>query len=131
MRKNLSMPQITKEEKNRLVTIASKSYMIPAIKLLNAFLKQSDDTPQEALELAYNQIHVFVTQSNAEVQAILQRRKEQGEIKDIKQTSKSIVGRGLLYLIEYIFIKNKEFNNIGKEFFITSKNQCIKNLMKI
>ena len=120
------MPKITEEEKNRLNTIASKSYMIPAINLLNQFLKQSNDTPQEAIEAAYNQIHVFVTQSNAEVQTILQRRKEQGEIKDIKQASKAIVGHVLLYLIEYIFIKNKEFNNIGKEFFITSKNQGIK-----
>ena len=120
------MSKITEEENNRLNTIASTPYMIPAIKLLNEFLKQGNDTPQQMLEEAYNQIHVFVTQSNADVQAMLRRRKEQGEINDIKQASKSIVGHVLLYLIEYIFIKNKEFNNIGEEFFITSKRQGIK-----
>ncbi len=120
------MPEITKEEKIRLATIESKGYMTPAIKLLKKFLKQNEHTPQKAMEEAYNQIHFFITQSKEEVQEILEKRKAQGKIKDIKQASKSIVGHVFSYLIEYLFIKNKEIGNIEKAFFITSKTQALK-----
>lgn len=104
--------------------------MASAIKLLNGFLKQNEHIPRKAMEEAYNQIHFFITQSKEEVQGILEKRKTQGEIEDIKQASKSIVGHAFSYLIEYLFIKNKEIGNIEKIFFITSKTQALKKFNK-
>lgn len=62
---------------------------------------------------------------------MLKNRKDNGEIKDIRQAMKSIAGNAFSNSIVYIFLKNKSFGNINPNIFITSKKSTLKNFDKI
>lgn len=114
------MADLSKKEQKRLKEIESKYYFTPSQKKLESFISQNGDTP-EAWKRSFDQIYNFLTQANEEVQIILNKRKESGEIKDTKQASKSIVGNLFSELLIFIFLKNKEAGNIHEDIFISSR----------
>ena len=124
------MPVLTPEEKKQLQNIASSWYMPPLLERLRRFLEQKNMTVQESAKIAYNHLHEFITQSKEEVEILLEERLVQGEIDSKEQARKAIVGRMLPYLIECVFLKNKEVGNINKNFFITSKQEGVRKFYK-
>ena len=124
------MSTLTPEEKKQLQKIACSWYMPPLLARLSSFLEQKNMTAQESAKAAYNYLHDFVTESRGEVENLLEERFVLGKIKSKDQARKSIVGHMLPYLIECVFLKNKEVDNINEHFFITSKEGGLKKFNK-
>jgi len=75
------------------------------------------------LEETMNYLHEILITSKSEVDLMLEDRKNKGEIKDVSQARKSIVGQIFSNSIVYLFLKNKEFGNVKDKIFITNKTK--------
>ncbi len=71
-------------------------------------------------------IHDILRDSQAEVEKLLVERKSRGEINDISQARKSIVGSAFSNCLIYIFLKNKESGFILPNIFVTNKTRDAK-----
>ncbi len=120
----------TKEEINILKEITNSLYMEPSIKRINNFIDDKKDK-KLAWKNVFNQIYSILIDAKDEVEQILINRKNNGEIKDIRQAMKSIAGNSFSNAIVYIFLQNKIIGNIKTDIFITSKKSQIKNFDKI
>lgn len=118
------------EEKTLLTEIGNSFYMLPIIKRFQKIINQQNDQPKAWRNL-FNLIYKILIESKNEVENILNKRKKEGKIKDIRQAMKSIAGNAFSSSIIYIFLNNKIIGNIKPEIFITSKKSQVKNFDKI
>lgn len=106
---------LNREELKEIENIESKYYMSPLIKRLNNYVNCNNCT------LAFNYLYNVIVDSKKEVEDLIEDRIKKKEIKDKNQASKSIVGNAFQSILIYTFLKNKEYNLINKNIFITSK----------
>lgn len=111
----------TKDENNLLKNIKATPYMEKTIALVESFVENYANGNQRMAYLAvFDEIFRILNEAKSYVDAYLQKRKDNGEIKDEKQALKSIAGNSFSLTLVYIFLKNKEIGNIRKDIFITS-----------
>jgi type II restriction enzyme len=118
----------TSEERSLLKTISEAYYMSPVLARINNIF--NDLTPDKYPD-AFDCLHDIILDANTEVQKILERRKLDGLIADIKQASKAVVGNIFPYSLIYIFLKNKEIKNIDRHIYITNKKSSIRGFDEI
>lgn len=119
-----------KEEQELLRDIESSFYMSPTLDRINAFVDKNA-SPKRAWKEVFNQIYSILVEAKDDVEKILKKRKRKGEIKDIRQSMKSIAGNTFSNAIVYVFLKNKITGNIKPGIFITSKKSQVKNFESI
>ena len=117
---------LTENELQEIAKIQSISYMEGPLSMLDEFLKTNKKPYKQAIKEAFNHIHTFMIGSMDYVDRLQQVRLEKGEIKDSKQSAKSIAGNMFPNMVRFIFLKNKEAKNIPAEIFITHKQTAIK-----
>jgi type II restriction enzyme len=122
--------ELTKEEKNQLSEISETYYMKPGISLLKKKIDLTDDK-KTAWKNSFDCLHELLLSSKKNVDDLLEKRKDRGEIISIDQARKSIAGNAFSKLLEYVFIQNKVYNNIKPEIFITSKKSQVKDFDQI
>ena len=118
------------EEKILLSEIEKSFYMLPMIKRFQKIISQQNDRPKAWISL-FDLIYNVLIKSKNDVENILNKRKKEGKIKDIRQAMKSIAGNAFSSSIIYIFLKNKIIGNIKPEIFITSKKSKVRNFDEI
>jgi type II restriction enzyme len=77
------------EERSLLRTIREAYYMLPVLAKIDDTL---NNLQSDQYQDAFDHLHDIILDANAEVQQILELRKESGLIQDIKQASKAVVG---------------------------------------
>ena len=122
--------QLNTDEQKLLSDIESSFYMQPTLKRIKVFAEQQDNS-SKAWKEVFNQIYNILVEAKDNVEGILEKRKARGEIKDIRQSMKSIAGNTFSNAIIYIFLQNKTIGNIKPEIFITSKKSQVKNFESI
>lgn len=122
--------KLNKEEQKLLLDIKNSFYMQPTLKRIKSFTKQQN-TSNQVWRTVFDQIYNILCEAKEEVEDILKKRKQRGEIKDIRQSMKSIAGNTFSSAIIYIFLQNKIVANIRPEIFITSKKSQVKNFKNI
>lgn len=122
--------QFISSEKELLVDIQNTHYMHPVLRRIEQFVQQHGGGAQ-AWKNAFNETNRCLQDAKGEVEGMLNERKLQGEIRDIRQAMKSIAGNAFSKLIVYVFLKNKIVGNVDPKVFITSKLSKIKNFNKI
>ena len=122
--------KLNKKEQKNLIDIQNTYYMLPTLNRINSFI-QSYSNDRKAWQEVFNEIYTILIDAKDDVEKILEKRKNQGEIKDIRQSMKSIAGNTFSNAIIYIFLNNKIVGNIKPEIYITSKKSQIKNFENI
>jgi len=110
---------LNKEEYKTLEGIKANPYMQKTIALVEFFVENHKCKDKKVAFLAvFDEIFQILNEAKSFVDAYLQDRKNKGEIKDEKQALKSIAGNSFSLALIYIFLKNKEINNIREDIFI-------------
>lgn len=112
--------QLNKDEQKTLESIKATSYMQKAIALVEDFVAEHSNKKVAYLTV-FDEIFRILNEAKTAVDEYLSARKAKGEIKDEKQALKSIAGNSFSLTLVYIFLKNKELNNIRQDIFITSQ----------
>ena len=118
----------TKEQKT-LNEIEDTYYMKPIIGVLNQNIDKNN--LKISWKSVFDKIYDILRGSKDYVDEELIKRQKNGEIKDINQARKSVVGNAFSNLIVYIFLQNKINENIKDNVFITSRKSEIKNFDSI
>lgn len=124
------MYSLNKDEKALKKDIENKYYMRPSLDKVNRYIKNSSNEAVATKEI-FKEIYNILTTSQKEVEVMLDERIKNGEINDKKQALKSIAGSSFSNLLIYIFLKNKELENIKNNIFITSKISSVPNFDSI
>ncbi|MCL2223858.1 MAG: BsaWI family type II restriction enzyme [Defluviitaleaceae bacterium] len=103
------------DEMKAISEIEGKYYMPPLISRLNNLIKN------HGYKESFRYLHPTIVGAKDEVLAIIEERKNQGIIKDVKQASKTVVGAVFSNCIEYLFLKAKEAGAVRRDIFVTSK----------
>lgn len=103
--------------------------MLPVIKRIERYVKGGKKGKR--WEEAFNQIHSILIDSEKNIKKILEQRKKQGRIQDVDQAIKSIAGNAFSNALIYIFLRNKECENIKAEIFITNRKSQVKDFASI
>ncbi|GFE69388.1 BsaWI family type II restriction enzyme [Chroococcus sp. FPU101] len=117
-----------KEENQLIKTIKNAYYMLPVLSKIDEILKEDNSIHYQD---AFNSLHDIIQGSKHEVLELINKRKKSGLIKDINQASKSVVGNIFPYSLMYIFLKNKEIQNIEQHIYITNRKTTVKGFDKI
>lgn len=104
--------------------------MKPSINLINIDINKVKNKKRKWKNI-FNNIYNYLIDSKDDVDSLLKLRIKKGEIKDINQARKTIVGNAFSNLIIYTFIKNKIYKNIRQDIYVTSKKSDIKNFNEI
>lgn len=113
---------LNRDEIKEIKAITSKPYMQKAITLVEAFVKNhSNNCIKTNFIMVFDEIFHILNEARPFVEKYLSLRKQQGEIRDEKQSLKSIAGNSFSLILMYIFLKNKELGNIKPNIFITNK----------
>lgn len=113
---------LNESELNDIKNIESKYYMKPIIESINLDISKNNIKWQEIFDKLYD----YLENNKNTVKKLTQKRVEKGEIRSSDQAIKSIVGMAFSNLIIWVFLKNKEQNNIKENIFITSNIRKIK-----
>lgn len=124
------MIELNHKEKIQLTKIENKYYMMPAVEYINTKIHK-EQNKQNAWNSLFDNLHEILIETKDKVDKLLEQRKKRGEIKDVNQARKNIAGNAFSNLLLYVFLKNKEYNNIRNDIYITSKKSDIKNFDKI
>jgi type II restriction enzyme len=111
------MVQLNKDEQKTLNSIKTTPYMAKTIDLVEDFVAQNNGD----YLAVFDEVFRILNEAKTYVDDYLQERKAKGEIKDEKQALKSIAGNSFSLTLVYIFLKNKELENIREDIFITSQ----------
>ena len=122
--------ELNKDEQKLLKKIEDAYYMQPSLKLIQNNIKISKNK-KTAWKNVFNNLHDYLKNAQKKVENILEKRKLNGDIKDISQARKSVVGNAFSYLIIYTFLQNKICNNINSNIFITRETSKIPNFEEI
>jgi type II restriction enzyme len=113
---------LNKEENKILESIKANPYMQKTIALIENFVKNHESKDKKNAYLAvFDEVFRILNEAKTFVDEYLKERKVKGEIKDEKQALKSIAGNSFSSALVYIFLKNKELDNIREDIFITSQ----------
>ena len=113
---------LNKEENKTLKSIKANPYMQKTIALVDNFVENHTSNDKKGAYLAvFDEVFRILNEAKSFVDEYLADRKAKGEIKDEKQALKSIAGNSFSLALIYIFLKNKEVNNIRENIFITSQ----------
>jgi len=113
---------LNKGENRTLESIKANPYMQKTIALVDNFVKNHTSKNKKVAYLAvFDEVFRILNEAKSFVDEYLADRKAKGEIKDEKQALKSIAGNSFSSALEYIFLKNKELENIREDIFITSQ----------
>ncbi len=123
--------ELSKEENKTLIRIKAVPYLTETLRLIDDFVVNNNQTPQENWKLVFNRIHSILFQALPFVNAYLTQRKLSGEIRDEKQAIKSIAGNSFSQAIVYIFLNNKIHENIRSDIFVTSQKSKVRNFNKL
>lgn len=110
--------------------IEEKYYMLPSIYKVNSYISKITDKKVATSEV-FKEIYNILTNSQNEVEEMLDERVASGDIKDKKQALKTIAGSSFSNLLIYIFLLNKECGNIRSDIFITSEKSQVPNFDSI
>ena len=105
------------EEQKLFDEITEKYYMKPIIEKIQEYILKYNS--KESL----NYLYEILKASKDKVDILLEKRKENGEIKDISQARKSIVGAAFSNSIIYLFLLCKQNNLVNENIFITNKTK--------
>jgi len=123
---------LNKEENKVLENIKANSYMQKTIALVENFVENHISNDNKVAYVAvFDEVFRILNEAKSFVDEYLADRKAKGEIKDEKQALKSIAGNSFSSTLVYIFLKNKELNNIRKDIFITSQLSKIPSFKKV
>jgi type II restriction enzyme len=117
-------------EKKILKRVSQPYYMTPPLKHIESILQNSKE-PKSEWRNIFDKLYEILTKSKDEVEKLLKERVEKGEIKDIDQARKSIVGNAFSNLFIYTFLKNKIYENIKSTIFINNRISEIKGFKNI
>lgn len=120
---------LNKDELKDLEKIESSFYMQPSIKRIHAFVKNKNG--KTAWAEVFDQIYSIMLEAKNEVEQILNDRKKQGKIKDIRQAMKTIAGNTFSNIIIYVFLQNKIIGNVKPNIYITSRKSQVKDFNSI
>jgi len=113
---------LNKEENKNLESIKANPYMQKTIALIEDFVENHKSKNKKVAYLAvFDEVFSILKEAQPFVEEYLKKRKKKGEIKDEKQALKSIAGNSFSLVLVYIFLKNKETENICENIFITSQ----------
>jgi len=113
---------LNKEENKVLESIKANPYMQKTITLVDNFVENHTSNNKKVAYLAvFDEVFCILNEAKSFVDEYLADRKVKGEIKDEKQALKSIAGNSFSSALVYIFLKNKAFDNIREDIFITSQ----------
>ncbi len=121
---------LNKNEEKVLNEIQKTNYMKPTLEGIEKFVENDKDI-KKAWKEVFNHLNTILVNAKSKVEDLLEERKKQGEINDIRQSMKSIAGNAFSYSLVYIFLKNKLSENIREDIFITTKKSEVKNFDKI
>ena len=113
---------LNKSELDDIQNIESKYYMKPIIEAINLDISKNNIKWQEVFDKLYD----YLENNKNAVKELTQKRVKEGKITNSEQAIKSIAGRAFSNLIVWVFLKNKELNNIKENIFITSNIRIIK-----
>lgn len=119
---------LTVDELSEIKKIEETYYMVPILETLTSYIHNY------GLEKSFDYLHPILIDSKNSVETLLDKRIENGDIKDKSQARKSIVGSAFSLLLKYVFLKNKEQGAIESNIFITSnpkKHPLIENMVTI
>ncbi len=123
------MKNLNKKEEKTINDIENTYYMKPILRVLDKNIDKNN--LQTSWKSVFDNIYDILRQSKDYVNDKLLERQKNGEIKDVNQARKSVVGNAFSNLIVYIFLQNKINENIKNNVFITSKKSEIKNFDSI
>ena len=112
---------LDKDEQKTLNQIVANKYMKKTIELIDNYIAIYNGNVKDACVSVFDELYNILNNAKPYVDKYLKKRKLQGEIKDEKQALKSIAGNSFSQALIYIFLKNKEVNNIKSNIYITSK----------
>ena len=98
--------QLNSQEKKELQKIKKAYYIQPTLSRINQFI-QSNQEQKEAYKLVLNELNQIITEAHAEVDKILDKRVQQGDIRNKEQAKKVVVGNTFPFAVIYIFMQNK------------------------
>ena len=124
------MIALNNKERTQLEKIENTYYMMPAVEYINTKIHK-EKNKQNAWNNLFDNLHEILIETKDKVDKLLEQRKKRGKIKDVNQARKNIAGNAFSNLLLYVFLKNKEYNNIRNDIYITSKKSDIKNFDKI
>ena len=113
---------LNKSELDDIQNIESKYYMKPIIEAINLDISKNNIKWHEVFDKLYN----YLENNKNAVKELTQKRVKEGKITNSEQAIKSIAGGSFSNLIVWVFLKNKELNNIKENIFITSNIRRIK-----
>ncbi|GLH58572.1 hypothetical protein [Helicobacter ailurogastricus] len=108
---------LNKDEVKTLKEIESKYYLQPILELIN---KDIDSTKMTWFGI-FDCLYHYMMESRSAVNALIEKRVSDGEIRDANQARKSIAGNAFSSLIIYTFLKNKIGGAIAPHIFISAK----------
>ena len=113
------MHQLTEEEESTLLKIEQLYYMPPVLGRLEQKIATYSQ-PIDGWKTVWNEVYSLLIASKSDVDLLLEQRKERGEIRDISQARKAVVGALFPNILIYIFLWNKKYQLIRPDIFITN-----------
>lgn len=124
------MITLNQEEQKIVENIKATLYMKKTIDLIDVFVAKSKDIKNAYINI-FDEVFRILNEAKSFVDDYLEDRKNRGEIDDIKQALKSIAGNSFSMALIYIFLKNKELENIREDIFISSQTSKIPSFKEI
>ncbi|WP_104759215.1 BsaWI family type II restriction enzyme [Helicobacter bizzozeronii] len=118
---------LNKDEIKTLKAIESKYYLQPVLELIN---KDIDSTGITWFGI-FDRLYHYMIESRSAVNALIEKRVSNKEIKDANQARKSIAGNAFSSLIIYTFLKNKIEGAIAPHIFISAKLTQVPHYQKL
>jgi len=125
------MYPFTNDEKKTLKAIRENPYMKRTLELIEERVNKSNKTPKDAYKSVFDELYEILNEAKSFVDGYLADRKKKGEIADEKQAIKSIAGNAFSLALIFIFLKNKELENIRSDIFITSQKSKVPSFNEI
>ncbi len=119
------MNSLTNEEQKTLREIRKVYYMPPITRRIDAWVEQYGRDLNVGWVKVLDQLHDILRDSQLDIENLLDRRIEEGKIKDKDQARKSIVGNAFSNSLIYIFLYNKIYENIPSHIYTTSHKSQI------
>ena len=116
---------LNEKEDKELLKCKEPYYMKPIIKVLERHISE------HGLTQSFSYLHKVLVEAKNEVDALLEKRKEDGHITSIPQARKSIAGSAFSNLFKLLFLLIKKENKIRDNIFISSKPKNNKHIDKI
>ncbi|MEZ5670962.1 MAG: BsaWI family type II restriction enzyme [Thiotrichaceae bacterium] len=106
---------LNEQEQKTIETIVKKYYMLPVLNKLDIKIAQI------GCVVTLDSLHEIMTSAKQDVDNLLEKRKISGEIKDVAQARKSVVGQIFSNCILYLLLRSKEQGELRPDIYVTDK----------